>query len=169
MSRAVHRSITKPSIAEPSNASHLALYRRAVHHKLSIATSMSRPSLHCQSITTLPSRSALYRRAIHRQAVHCQAVHCAGLSIASRPLRHCRAVHCSIAKPFFTICLSRAIHRCIVKLSSSIASCPFRHCLAIQRFIAKLSIASPRPLRAVYRDIIVPSIATLPSHPALHC
>ena len=187
MSRAVHPSITKPSIAKPSNASHLAFYHQAVHCKPSIVTSMSRPSLHCQvvhrklSITTLPSHPAPYSRAIHRQAIHCRAVHCAELSIASHSLRHCRAIHCSITKPFFAICSSRAVHRCIVELSSSIASCQSQHHLAVQCFIAELSIASRRPLRplrhcralhrllrAAYCNIAEPSIATLPIHPALY-
>jgi len=73
----------------------------------------------------------------------------------------------------------RAIHRCIIELSSSIVSCPSRHRLAVQRFIAEPSIAKPsiaepssalspsRPSQAVIHHEL--SIATLPSHLLRHC
>ena len=105
--------------------------------------------------------------------------------IVSRPSQRQRAVHRSIAKPFFASCPSQAVHRCIVKLSSSITSCSSLYRQAVQCSIAEPSIAKPsiaepssplspsRPLRAVHRDIAEPSIATLPSRPAsrpsLHC
>jgi hypothetical protein len=127
-------SIVKPSIAEPSSPLSPSRPLRAVHHDI------AEPS-----IATLPSRPALYHQAVavHRQAVHCQAVHCAKLSIASCPSRHRQAVHRSIAKPFFASCPSRAVHRFIVKLSSSITSCPSLYRRAVQRFIAEPSIAKP--------------------------
>ena len=102
----------------------------------------------------------------------------AKLSIASCPSQHRRAVHRSIAKPFFVSCPSRAVHRCIVKLSSSITSCPSLYCRAVQRFIAEPSIDKPSiaepsiapscPSRAVHRSIAKPFLASCPSR-AIHC
>ena len=97
------------------------------------------------------------------------------MSIASCPSQHCRAIHRSIAKPFFASCPSRAVYRCIIKLSLSITSSPLLYCQAVQRFIAEPSIAKPSiaepsiapscPSRAVHCDIAEPER----HRRALHC
>jgi hypothetical protein len=106
--------------------------RRAVHRKLSIATSSSRPSLHRHAVFC--ELSIVSRPSLHRQAV---IVH-HKLSIVlspSRPALYCQAVHRQAVR-------CRAVQRFIAELS--IASCrpsravhPLQHCRAVQRFIAK--------------------------------
>ena len=147
MLRAVHHSIAKLPIAEPSNASRPTLYRQAVHRKPSITTSTSRPSLHLQavhrelSIATLPSRPALYCQAVQR--------------FIAKP---------SIAKPSIApSCLSQAVHRNIAEPSIAPSSSHF-----FASSIAAL-LSCHRPSQAVHYFITKLSSALLPSRPSPSC
>ena len=152
MLRAVHHSIAKPPIAEPSNASRPVLYRRAVHREPSITTSTRRPLLHLQavhhelSIATSPSCPALYR-----QAVQC---------FIAKP---------SIAKPSIApSCSSRAFHRNIAELSIAPSPSHFLQAVHHEPSIAA-SLSCHRPSQAVHRFIAKTSSALLPSHPSSSC
>ena len=166
-SRAVLRDIAKPSIATlPSRP---ALYRQAV--------AVHRQAIHCQavhctqmSITSCPLPSRPLRRAVHRKlsiatsssrpSLHRHAVFCE-LSIVSRPSLHRQAVIVHHK-------LSIALLPSRPALNGQAVHCQAVCCRAVQRFIAEPSITSCHPSLAVRHDITEPSIATLPSHPALY-